>query len=99
MGMHFKRGARALTETVPRVRQCCPLEELGRLLRETSLYVVLSNGTFIPLVGRDTHRDYGLVEPETKEGTLKNLRMQCARSRPLTPLNRELHEGKVTTAC
>lgn len=97
--MHFKRGARAFTETVPRVRQCSPLEELGRLLREASLYAVLSNGTFIPLVGRDTHGDYGLVEPKTKEGTLKNLHVQCARLRPLTPLNRELHEGKVTTAC
>lgn len=48
--------------------QCYPLEELGRLLRETSLYAVISNGTFIPLVGRDTCRDYGLVEPETKVG-------------------------------
>lgn len=53
MDMHFKRGARAFTEIVPRVRH---------------IAIHWRNGTFIPLVGRDTCRDYGLVEPETKVG-------------------------------
>lgn len=68
-GHAFQERSKSLRRDSPQSKtQCCPLEELGRLLRETSLYAVISDGTFIPLVERNTHKDYGLVEPETKVG-------------------------------